>query len=122
MGRSPANRSGPSGWDGPHVAAAQYASAPNSSTFVATVIRCAEKPSDWRFKGCSRVNQVRLRRLALRLFFALWPDADAAARLAGIAAGLTVHAPGRRVHPKNHHVTLAFLGEVPDSQLAMLQR
>jgi len=58
----------------------------------------------------------------LRLFFALWPDADAAARLAGIAAELTVHAPGRRVHPKNHHVTLAFLGEIPDSQLALLQR
>jgi RNA 2',3'-cyclic 3'-phosphodiesterase len=56
----------------------------------------------------------------LRLFFALWPDADAAARLADI--GLNVHAPGRRVHPKNHHVTLTFLGEVPDSQLATLQR
>ena len=58
----------------------------------------------------------------MRLFFALWPDAEAAARLAGIAAELTVHAPGRRVHPKNHHVTLAFLGEVPDSQVAMLQQ
>jgi 2'-5' RNA ligase len=58
----------------------------------------------------------------LRLFFALWPDADAAARLADIAAKLTVHAPGRRVHPKNHHVTLAFLGEVPDPQLAMVQQ
>ena len=58
----------------------------------------------------------------MRLFFALWPNADAAARLAGIAAELTVHAPGRRVLPKNHHVTLAFLGEVPGSQLAMLQQ
>jgi 2'-5' RNA ligase len=58
----------------------------------------------------------------MRLFFALWPDADTAARLADVGAGLDVQVPGRRVHPKNHHVTLAFLGEVPDSQVALLER
>jgi len=57
----------------------------------------------------------------MRLFFALWPDADAAGRLADVGAGLNVPAPGRRVRPENHHVTLAFLGEVSDFQLARLQ-
>ena len=57
----------------------------------------------------------------MRLFFALWPDTDTAARLADVGEGLDVQVPGRRVHPKNHHVTLAFLGEVPDSQVAMFE-
>jgi RNA 2',3'-cyclic 3'-phosphodiesterase len=55
----------------------------------------------------------------LRLFFALWPDADAAARLSGVAGRLSLHAPGRLVAPKNYHVTLAFIGEVADSRLAL---
>jgi RNA 2',3'-cyclic 3'-phosphodiesterase len=55
----------------------------------------------------------------LRLFFALWPDADAAARLGGVAGRLSLHAPGRLVSPKNYHVTLAFIGEVADSRLAL---
>jgi len=58
----------------------------------------------------------------LRLFFALWPDVDAATRLASVAAQLSVHSPGRLVHPKNYHVTLAFIGEVADSRLAVLRQ
>jgi RNA 2',3'-cyclic 3'-phosphodiesterase len=53
----------------------------------------------------------------LRLFFALWPDADAAAQLASIASKLTLKSPARRVAPGNYHVTLAFLGEVASPQL-----
>ncbi|MDP9009884.1 MAG: RNA 2',3'-cyclic phosphodiesterase [Pseudomonadota bacterium] len=58
----------------------------------------------------------------MRLFFALWPDADTATRLASIAAQLNVLGPGRLVHSKNYHVTLAFLGEVADSRLPPVQR
>jgi 2'-5' RNA ligase len=58
----------------------------------------------------------------LRLFFALWPDVDAATRLARVAAELNLESPGRLVNAKNYHVTLAFIGEVADSSLAVLQQ
>jgi 2'-5' RNA ligase len=58
----------------------------------------------------------------MRLFFALWPDADAAAQLADIAGKLAFEGPGRLVKPGNYHVTLAFLGEVPSAQLAKWQQ
>jgi RNA 2',3'-cyclic 3'-phosphodiesterase len=58
----------------------------------------------------------------LRLFFALWPDVDAATRLARVAATLNLTSPGRLVDAKNYHVTLAFLGEVADSRLAVLRQ
>jgi 2'-5' RNA ligase len=57
----------------------------------------------------------------LRLFFALWPDVDAATQLASIAATLNLTSPGRLVDAKNYHVTLAFLGEVAESGLAVLE-
>jgi len=58
----------------------------------------------------------------LRLFFALWPDVDAATRLASIAATLNLTSPGRLVDAKNYHVTLAFIGEVAESRLAVLRQ
>jgi 2'-5' RNA ligase len=58
----------------------------------------------------------------LRLFFALWPDVDAATRLARAAATLNLESPGRLVDAKNYHVTLAFIGEVAESSLAVLQQ
>jgi RNA 2',3'-cyclic 3'-phosphodiesterase len=58
----------------------------------------------------------------LRLFFALWPDVDAAMRLARVAAPLDLKSPGRLVDAKNYHVTLAFIGEVAESSLAVLQQ
>jgi 2'-5' RNA ligase len=58
----------------------------------------------------------------LRLFFALWPDVDAATRLARVAAKLNLTSPGRLVDAKNYHVTLAFLGEVAESRLAVLRQ
>ena len=58
----------------------------------------------------------------MRLFFALWPDVDAATRLARVAASLKLTSPGRLVDAKNHHVTLAFLGEVAESRLAVLRQ
>jgi RNA 2',3'-cyclic 3'-phosphodiesterase len=58
----------------------------------------------------------------VRLFFALWPDADVAQQLANIAAELNLATPSRLVSPKNYHLTLAFVGDVSPSRLAVLQR
>lgn len=51
-----------------------------------------------------------------RLFFALWPGPDAAARLAEVAAQLAARAGGKPVAPARIHLTLAFLGEVAAPQ------
>ena len=58
----------------------------------------------------------------MRLFFALWPDEDIARQLANTAAQLTLVNPSRLVSPKNYHLTLAFIGEVAPSRVAVLQR
>ncbi len=58
----------------------------------------------------------------MRLFFALWPDADVSRRLTQIGRQLKLEGRSRRVDPKNYHVTLAFVGEVPAPKLAVLQQ
>lgn len=58
----------------------------------------------------------------MRVFFALWPDEDITRRLTELACQLNFESPGRRVDPQNYHVTLAFLGEVPATKLAVLQQ
>ncbi|HWG75900.1 MAG TPA: RNA 2',3'-cyclic phosphodiesterase [Steroidobacteraceae bacterium] len=59
-----------------------------------------------------------------RLFFALWPDAACRERLAVVARGALSAAgpqPGRSVPPADWHVTLCFLGAVPEPLLPALQ-
>ena len=58
----------------------------------------------------------------MRLFFALLPDEDVALRLAGAASLLKVEGRGRLVSPRNYHMTLAFVGEVAELKLAVLQQ
>jgi RNA 2',3'-cyclic 3'-phosphodiesterase len=58
----------------------------------------------------------------MRLFFALWPDDDVTRQLTEIARQLNLESGSRRVDPKNYHVTLAFVGEVPAAKLAVLQQ
>jgi RNA 2',3'-cyclic 3'-phosphodiesterase len=58
----------------------------------------------------------------VRLFFALWPDADTRTRIAHVADALRGEGDARRVTRENYHVTLAFVGEVPQSELAVLQQ
>jgi 2'-5' RNA ligase len=58
----------------------------------------------------------------LRLFFALWPDPDVTRQLTHVAREMNLESRSRRVDPKNYHVTLAFVGEVPATKLAVLQQ
>lgn len=55
-----------------------------------------------------------------RLFFALWPDEAQRAALVDAAAGIVRHCGGRPVPAENLHVTLAFLGSVPEPRLPEL--
>jgi 2'-5' RNA ligase len=60
----------------------------------------------------------------VRLFFALWPDAETRTRIAEVAAA-AAQSLGREaqpVPPENYHVTLVFVGDVPNSRLAVLQQ
>ena len=57
-----------------------------------------------------------------RLFFALWPDADAAARLERVASLAHAVCGGRPMRRENLHLTLAFLGNVPTEKVATLCR
>ena len=58
----------------------------------------------------------------MRLFFALWPNADTRARIADGADALPLSGDARPVTRENYHATLAFVGEVPQSELAVLQQ
>jgi 2'-5' RNA ligase len=55
-----------------------------------------------------------------RLFFAVWPDADSATRLAALARQLVEACGGRPVPAGKIHLTLAFLGEVGAERAAAL--
>ncbi|HEY2464200.1 MAG TPA: RNA 2',3'-cyclic phosphodiesterase [Steroidobacteraceae bacterium] len=57
----------------------------------------------------------------MRLFFALWPDDEIRRQLAPTSRRLSLESQSR-VDPKNYHVTLAFVGEVPAAKLAVLQQ
>jgi 2'-5' RNA ligase len=57
-----------------------------------------------------------------RLFFALWPDAAMRDALAAATRGVVRSARGGRAVPvDNLHVTLAFLGAVPEPSLAAVR-
>jgi 2'-5' RNA ligase len=52
-----------------------------------------------------------------RLFFALWPDEATREALRRASRPAMRRVRGRPVPPSSYHVTLAFLGNVPDEQL-----
>ena len=58
----------------------------------------------------------------MRLFFALWPDVDTRAQIANAAVALRLAGDAQPVPRENYHVTLAFVGEVTTSRLAVLQQ
>lgn len=56
-----------------------------------------------------------------RLFFAVWPDAPCARWLDEQVEHLHHEYGGRQTPPRQHHLTLAFVGEVSHSQLAIVE-
>ncbi len=58
----------------------------------------------------------------MRLFFAVWPEANVVQQFARAASQLPLTSPGRLVKPGNYHLTLAFVGEVDASSLFVLRQ
>jgi 2'-5' RNA ligase len=56
-----------------------------------------------------------------RLFFALWPENSDRVALARAIAPALADLRGRPVPIENHHLTLAFLGSVPEEQVAKVR-
>jgi 2'-5' RNA ligase len=56
----------------------------------------------------------------MRLFFALWPPQDVAQRLAEMARSVADTFGGRPTRHETIHLTLAFLGEMPQERLSDL--
>ena len=57
----------------------------------------------------------------MRIFFALWPDADSRRELAGWARRLQAVCGGTTIRSENLHLTLAFIGDVDIEQVAALR-
>lgn len=55
-----------------------------------------------------------------RLFFALWPDERMQAALAEAVGAIATSGGGRLVPTQNLHLTLVFLGALPESRIALL--
>ena len=72
----------------------------------------ARMPHPERDAGASRAP--------LRVFFALWPDADARERLAAAARDVAARTKGRAPPAANLHVTLAFIGDVAPGRIGEL--
>ena len=58
----------------------------------------------------------------MRLFFALWPDELVAGQLERTTSLLNAVGGARWVPVSNLHMTLAFIGEVADQDLAVMQQ
>ena len=55
------------------------------------------------------------------MFFALWPDHALQLALANAAQRVVLACGGRAMPPENFHITLAFVGSVPASQVAKVE-
>ena len=84
--------------------------------------RCGARPCTRPSWACLKVNNAVARQNPMRLFFALWPDSDVTGQLTEIASQLKLGSRCRRVDPNNYHVTLAFVGEVPADDVAVLRQ
>jgi len=56
-----------------------------------------------------------------RLFFAFWPDPPQQAALAEATRRVVERSGGQGVPPENLHITLAFLGSVPESEIVRVE-
>jgi RNA 2',3'-cyclic 3'-phosphodiesterase len=55
------------------------------------------------------------------LFFALWPDHALQVALADATESVVLASGGRPMPPENFHLTLAFVGSVPESSVAKVE-
>lgn len=58
---------------------------------------------------------------ARRVFFALWPDAEAIAHLSALACNLAAGGGSRLIRAESLHLTLAFVGAVAPGRVAQLE-
>ncbi len=56
-----------------------------------------------------------------RIFFALWPDNRQRDRLRDVINSVVKTVEGKMVDRRHWHITLAFIGDFPESQIATLQ-
>jgi RNA 2',3'-cyclic 3'-phosphodiesterase len=70
--------------------------------------------------GTHPVEPASMGTSTLRLFFALWPSSALRRALAVAAGPVVAQIEGQPVPAANLHVTLAFLGSVPDPTVAHL--
>lgn len=59
---------------------------------------------------------------ARRVFFALWPDDEAASHLEALGEELAARGRGRVIRRASLHLTLAFVGAVPPDQICRLEQ
>jgi 2'-5' RNA ligase len=57
-----------------------------------------------------------------RLFFALWPTDELRAEIQVSTRAIAQASGGRLIPPRNYHVTLLFLGDVPFESIAAVQQ
>jgi 2'-5' RNA ligase len=69
----------------------------------------------WRRSSAARGCEA-----PLRVFFALWPDAEARDALAALSRTIAARAGGRAPAVENLHLTLAFVGEIAPDRVAAL--
>ena len=56
-----------------------------------------------------------------KLFYALWPDDDVRLRVARHAIEIARDAEGRATRAESLHMTLSFLGQIPDERIPELE-
>jgi 2'-5' RNA ligase len=57
-----------------------------------------------------------------RLFFALWPSDEFRAELEAATLSMIRESGGRLIPSRNFHVTLLFLGEIPNASISAIQQ
>lgn len=70
--------------------------------------------------SAERRSEKPVKPATARVFFAIWPSAEVAARLGDIARDAALSFGGRATRRETIHLTLAFLGNVPEAHLSEL--